>query len=270
MGFRRVAPWVAAGMVVAGVAFSAVLNDLAGSHGEDTWTGVAWAAAALASSGVGLVLAVRRSDNPIGWLATGLVLTVHQVATPYGLHRARGLGRAAGRRVGGADPRTSLADLFICPTAIALVFPDGRLPSPRWHPVVGAAAVSFAALTVVSLLAAERYSEKFDHVSSPLPELSEAVVGMPFAVSGLGALAGFVAAALALRTRMRRASLVERLQLKWLAYAATLVPAAVVVSVIERHHGWRGPSASTGRTSPWSTSECRPGFLSSRPSRTRA
>ncbi len=85
----------------------------------------------------------------------------------------------------------------------------------------------------MSLLSAERYSEQFDHVSSPLPELSEAVVGLPFTVSGLGALASLVAAALALRTRMRRASLVERLQLKWLAYAAMLVPAAVVVAVLE-------------------------------------
>jgi len=95
------------------------------------------------------------------------------------------------------------------------------------------AAVSFAGLTVVSLLSAERYSEQFDHVSSPLPELSEAVVGVPFMLFGLGALASLVAAAVALRVRMKRASLVERLQLRWLGYAAMLVPAAVVTSVIE-------------------------------------
>jgi hypothetical protein len=56
---------------------------------------------------------------------------------------------------------------------------------------------------VVSLLSAERYSDKFDHIASPLPELSESVVGFPFMISGLGALAGLVAAALAVRTRMK-------------------------------------------------------------------
>jgi hypothetical protein len=78
-------PWLAAGVTVSGVAFAAVLNVLAGDHGEQTWAGVAWAASGLASSGVGLVLALRRAGNPIGWLllANGLVLTAHQVATPY-------------------------------------------------------------------------------------------------------------------------------------------------------------------------------------------
>ena len=236
MRVRRIAPWLAIGLTVAGLAFGVVLNDLAGSHGEDSWTAVAWAAAALASSGVGLVLAIRRAGNPIGWLllANGLVLTVHYVATPYADYAVL----AEPDTLPGGEWAVLIHErawptLFICVAAIALVFPDGRLPSPRWRRVAILATVSFAALTVVSLLAAERYSEKFDHVSSPLPELSEAVVGLPFVLFGLGALASLVAAALALRVRMKRASLVERLQLRWLGYAAMLVPAAVVTSVVE-------------------------------------
>ena len=41
-------------------------------------------------------------------------------------------------------------------------------------------------LVVVSLLAAERFEEPFAGQPSPLPELSESVVGIPFALSGLG------------------------------------------------------------------------------------
>jgi signal transduction histidine kinase len=236
MRVRRIAPWLAVALTVAGVAFGVVLNDLAGSHGEDSWTGVAWASAALASGAVGLVLAIRRPHNAIGWLllANGLVLAVHFVATPYADYAVL----AEPDALPGAEWAVLIHErawptLFICATAIALVFPDGRLPSPRWRRVAIVATVSFAGLTVVSLLAAERYSEKFDYVSSPLPELSEAVLGVPFVVFGLGALASLVAAALALRARMKRASLVERLQLKWLAYAAMLVPAAVVTSIVE-------------------------------------
>ena len=236
MRARRVAPLAVASVTAAGVAFAMVLNVLAGSHGEETWTGVAWATAALASSGVGLVLAIRRSSNPIGWLllANGLVLVAHLVATPYADYTVL----AQPDVLPGAEwavlfHERAWPTLFICVTAIALVFPDGRLPSPRWRRIAIVAGASFAALTVVSLLSAERYSDKFDHISSPLPELSESVVGFPFMISGLGALAGLVAAALAVRTRMKRASPVERLQLKWLAFGAALVPAAVGTSLIE-------------------------------------
>jgi hypothetical protein len=225
-----------AGLTVAGVAVSALLDTLAGSHGDDAWLGLVWAVASLSSSGVGLVLALRHRTNPIGWLllANGVVLTVHQVATPYAAYAAlENPGALPGADWAVLVHERAWPTLFVCATAIALVFPDGRLPSPRWRPMAIVAGVSLAVLTAVSLLAAERYSERFDHVASPLPELSEAVVGLPFMISGLGALAGLLAAALALRTRMKRASPVERLQLRWLAYAAMLVPASVVVSVTE-------------------------------------
>jgi signal transduction histidine kinase len=123
--------------------------------------------------------------------------------------------------------------LFVAVTAIAYVFPDGRLPSPRWRRVAILAAASFAVLIVVALVSTDRYSERFRAVSSPLPDLPESVVSVPFLISGLGAFAGLVAAVLALRLRFKRSSGVERLQLKWLAYAAGLVPAAVVASIIE-------------------------------------
>jgi signal transduction histidine kinase len=236
MRARRVAPWVGASLTVAGIVFAFVLNALAGSHGEETWTGVAWATPALASSGAGLVLAIRRPANPIGWLllANGLVLVAHQVATPYADYTVlEDPDALPGAEWAVLFHERAWPTLFICVTAIALVFPDGRLPSPRWRRIAIVAGASFAALTVVSLLSAERYSEKFDHLSSPLPELSESVVGLPFMISGLGSLAGLVAAALAVRTRMKRASLVEHLQLRWLAFSALLVPAAVVASLIE-------------------------------------
>jgi hypothetical protein len=61
-------PWTlvaaAAGLVLAG----AVLNALAGAHGEPWWQGALWVVATLASAGVGLLIALRRRGHPIGWL----------------------------------------------------------------------------------------------------------------------------------------------------------------------------------------------------------
>ena len=236
MHVRRIAPWVAVSLTVAGLAFAVTLEALASNLGDDALTIAGWCTATLASSAVGLLLATRCGDNPIGWLllANGLVLAASAVAITYAEYAVLAEpGALPGGEWAVLYSERAWPLLFVCPTAIAFVFPDGRLPSPGWRPVAIATAASFAVLIVLSLLAAERYSDEFAHVSSPLPQLSESIIGIPFLLSGLGALGGLVAGALAIRTRLRRASGVERYQLKWLAYAATLIPATVIVCLAE-------------------------------------
>ena len=46
-------------------------------------------------------------------------------------------------------------------TAIAWVFPDGRLPSPRWRPWAIGAALSYAGLIVCTVLEDEPFSDPF-------------------------------------------------------------------------------------------------------------
>ena len=58
-------------------------------------------------------------------------------------------------------------------TAIAWVFPDGRLPSPRWRPWALAAALSFAGLIVCTVLEDEPFSDPFADVPRPLPDVSD-------------------------------------------------------------------------------------------------
>jgi signal transduction histidine kinase len=230
------APWIAAGLVAGALVAGAVLDALATTHGVATWEIVAWVVATLGSTTVGLVLATRGRENPIGWLliVNGLVLAAMGLAESYADYAV--LERP------GALPGGSWAVLyserawpllFAPVTAIAWVFPDGRLPSPRWRRFALAGAASYAVLVVVSFLAAERFADEFAHVSSPLPQLSESVIGVPFMLSGLGALASLVGGALAVRTRFKRSSGIERMQLKWIAYVAVLVPAAVAVCLIE-------------------------------------
>jgi signal transduction histidine kinase len=123
--------------------------------------------------------------------------------------------------------------LFFFVTAIAWVFPDGRLPSRRWRPFALAGAASCAVLMAVSFLSSSRFGGHFAQVASPLPRLSGPVFGIIYTISALGGLATLVAGALAMVTRFRRSSGSERLQMKWLAYAAALIPAAVAVCLIE-------------------------------------
>src|SRR5918992_2042456 len=94
----------------------------------------------LAYGTVGALIASRRPENKIGWIfcAVGLALAVASTASGYADYGLYGKG--------GAWPAPELAAwlsvwlyislLFVAPCLLFLLFPDGRLPSRRWRPVI--------------------------------------------------------------------------------------------------------------------------------------
>jgi hypothetical protein len=95
---------------------------------------------ALAFAGVGLVLARQQSHNPIGWLflAGALLLMLSDGASAY-----TALVYRFGRRELPLGPAAVLVGLLWVPMiagtpSALLLFPDGRLPSPRWRWIMGA------------------------------------------------------------------------------------------------------------------------------------
>src|SRR5689334_18804879 len=98
---------------------------------------LAIAAVVAASAVAGLLLTLRRPPNPIGWLlsANGLLLAidlgvmwVNEQALDAGPPFPGWLSWTA------TVEMASWALLFAPLTAVVLLFPDGRLPSPRWRP----------------------------------------------------------------------------------------------------------------------------------------
>ena len=232
----RIAPWVVASVTVVAFAFAVILNERAGSYGSGAWEFLAWSLAGFSSTGVGLLLATRRRSNPIGWLllANGAVIATLGLSESYADYAILAHpGALPGASWGVLLSQRAWPLLFVAITAIAWVFPDGRLPSPRWRPYAIAGAVSYAILVVLSSLAAERFEEPFVGQPSPLPELPESVVAIPIALTGLAALACLFGGALAMRSRLKRSVGIERLQFRWLAYAALLIPGAVVICLVE-------------------------------------
>jgi hypothetical protein len=110
--------------------------------------------------------------------------------------------------------------------ALLLLFPDGRLPSPRWRVVPWLLGVSFGGVTVWTMLQPGTIDLVVLTIPSPA---GVAALGDP-AIKALGnapgilvlvlALVGAVACALAPLVRRRRAGPTERQQLKWLAFVA--------------------------------------------------
>jgi ABC-type multidrug transport system fused ATPase/permease subunit len=220
--------WSLAGACVALVLSSLVLL-LAVSHaGDVSQYYYEDAAVAVAFALLGAVVAAHRPDNPIGWLflAIGLSGALGVVSNEYVNYT---LATAPGTLPGGPVaawlsawtwwPAYGLVPLVL------LIFPDGRLPSPRWRWAAWLAAGGVAVMTLG--IAASTLD---DPVQFALSE--EEPGGLPalvLAVSVIAAAVSFLAALVSLVLRWRRAWGNEREQLKWVAFTGALALAANLV-----------------------------------------
>jgi signal transduction histidine kinase len=122
---------------------------------------------------------------------------------------------------------------FLALAWLALLFPDGRPPSPRWRAPVAVAPVAVLLILAGGLLAPETFDAPYAAVAHPVATLPAPTAGALRLVGLLLLLGTLVLAAAAIAVRARRATGVERMQMKWLAVAAPLVPLAVAAALIE-------------------------------------
>jgi hypothetical protein len=138
--------WIIFGVNSLLVLAALVSSSLNGS-GENAWSSSEilsndlYALAMFSFSVVGVLIASRRPRNPIGWilLADGLAWALSAVAGNYVQY---GLVTHPGS-VPRPDLALALSDWLWVPgvgligTYLLLLFPNGRLPSPRWRPSHG-------------------------------------------------------------------------------------------------------------------------------------
>ncbi|HEX9598702.1 MAG TPA: histidine kinase [Gaiellaceae bacterium] len=178
---------------------------------------------------VGALIATRRPRNSIGWILVLGALSLAPVlaASPYAWVTLRA---NPGSLPGGswAALLSSLWPAFFAwPLAVAFVFPDGRLPSPRWRPYALFAVGSFALLLLV-LVTAKRLEHPFSDVPNPFPVRLPDALALLRTFAWLAMFASLFAGTAAVRSRYRRSAGIKRLQMLWLAYAALLIPLGVV------------------------------------------
>ncbi|MGI9083867.1 MAG: histidine kinase [Aeromicrobium sp.] len=185
-----------------------------------------------ASVAMGWLLAHQRPGNVIGWLllVNGFVLVAAELVAAYALF-ALGTDRP-GARVAAIWETHGWPLLFAPIVAILFVLPDGRLLSRRWRMVAALGPLSFAVTLAGGLASHESLDRPFQDVE-PGAWLPETVAQTMQGLGLLGMIATLVLAAASLVVRFRRADLVERQQLKWIALAGTLLPIAVIASSIE-------------------------------------
>ena len=220
--------WGLAIVACAAIPAILLLNAGAGEY-EQGWVGnVAGCVAGLTTVSVGLLLALRRPANPIGWilLGSGLMFASSGLATSYGGYALEHPGTLPGGRAAVIWDSATWPLLFAGVVAIAFVFPDGRLPSPRWRPFAVVGVTSVALMVLGSLLGSEKLEKPFEAVA-PLGILPDAVSGSMQGLGLLGFLVTLVAAVVAQVSRYRRSEGELRAQMKWLAYASVLIPLAI-------------------------------------------
>jgi hypothetical protein len=190
------------------------------------------AGAALLYAPVGFAIARREPANPIGWLFLGTapIFALFSITSGYvELALYGGHGLPLGVWVGWTG-WTFVIPVFLTPTLVVQLFPDGRPVSPRWRIGLWLAVV---AATAEALRAAfEPGPMEPSSIENPA-----GVEGFPSGLAGLplGPVAvGVVLASVAVR--FRRSHGVERQQLKWLAYAgAVMLGSLFLANAVEPH-----------------------------------
>lgn len=204
------------------------------SAGGSLWLEGAFLLTLLTFAVVGVMVATRRPGNAIGWLLLGIGLAwgvANSTYSDYGLLLHPGSLPFAGV----AAP---IAGSFWVPpiglsgTFLILLFPDGRLLTPRWR-WVGRLSVVAIVVGTVSLVVTPgtMTAAGYPHTVNPLgiSSLSTVISVAQAAIILIPVCMALSAASLVLR--FRRAQGAERLQIKWLAAAAATV--ALIYAVVE-------------------------------------
>ena len=184
---------------------------------------------------VGALIASKRPENPIGWICLSAGI-FWMLAISTGGYGAYGLVANPGSvpfpaAIGSLTEWIWAPALGLLGTFLVLLFPDGRLPSRRWHPV---AWLSVAVIVLVSAGIALRPGRLTDlgGVRNPfgleghpwIADVTEAIlVLLPLCI---------LASALSLVLRFLRSGGEEREQIKWIAFAASVVGAGFFSNII--------------------------------------
>jgi signal transduction histidine kinase len=219
------------------------------------------AAAAYATLGV---LIIRRAANLIGWimLAEGIAIAFLELTSAYAVAGvAVDPGSLPAAKLAGTLSECIFSPVTFLIAFMFLLFPTGRLPSPRWRPVA-AAGILLAGLTLAGLAVTPRLLQlpAPGGVSLIYPNPLGAVNLKPVlravplgTLNGLAvATVAFMAAVLvSLAARYRAGGPLMRQQIKWLALAAMAFAVLLFIALLGLAAGevWL-QSAANGVTAP--------------------
>jgi hypothetical protein len=191
---------------------------------------------------VGAIVASRRPENPVGWLLclSGVAVSTSTFTSLYAIYAL--LAQPGSLPAGEASAWIAA---WILPIIIGLqisyllLFPTGRLPSRRWRWLACLTGAFVLVGVVLSAFSSGAYFGALGPIRNPLG--IEGFANVYKAVLYTLAPILYIAIALAVFMRLRRAVGVERQQLKWFAYAVAIlaiVSTLYVITIAIDAPGW--------------------------------
>ncbi len=236
----RTARWLAWGLLALAIAcipIGIVIVATTGTHVGQAI--IITPLACLTFSTVGALVAAGALRNAVGWLllACGLVMGLSIVTSALHSWDTATAGTFAGASfVALLDGLAWLIPLGFLLPRVMLLFPDGRLPSPRWR-FVGWAQYGILA-GVLAFALRPGPIQDYEQYENPigigalafmrrLPSAFSAVLGVVFVCLMLSAVLSVI-------VRFRRSRGVERLQMKWVAWGVGSTAALWIADPLAR------------------------------------
>ncbi len=242
--------WLMFGLLYGSAAVGLLLSYLNGQRGdfvENLVIGLAF----FAMGGVGALIVFRRPDNLVGWLFGGIAL-VSAIAFGIGeQYSIYALITKRGTLPGGVFAAWLSSWMWVFTIGsllifLPLLFPSGKLPSPRWRLF---AWLSTSFIVFVGVVFALR-----PQLGVPV---ADGTVRNPIGIDSLEAWATFLdsggffifivfalASAVSLILRFRRAPSDQRQQIKWFVYAVAVLAGYMLFSGIAEAIGLLPPEGS--------------------------
>ena len=238
------AVWLAT--VIGAVAMVRVLAEIVSTLGVDGGLLAILsmlALVAIAYVSVGALIHHRRPGNRIAWVLAAGGLLIVLAFSRFSVGATRYLQFGAADTIGGwfslLGTTTLGPALYVAVPLVAILFPDGRLPGPRWRlPVVVVTGV-MAASSLIGLIQPGPVEAELG--INPLGVDVPAVASLRevgLALLPIGLLASAILAVAAIAARFRRGGTTQRAQVKWLLAAVALCAVLLPPSFIDDN----GPS----------------------------
>ena len=187
---------------------------------------------------VGALVAAREPGNPVGWLLLAAAISVglQELAVAYLSDTTRPGAVAA------AWLAIQLGWLYAGLVLLPLVFPTGRLLSPRWRVAVYSGVGGFVLNTLGGVLhpGLLDIDESLEPVQNPLG-IGGPVTDVAYVLGNVLLAVGLVLAAASLGLRLRRSRGRERQQLKLFVYVGALAVTLLLLGMPAVFSGQNGP-----------------------------
>jgi signal transduction histidine kinase len=188
---------------------------------------------------VGYLMATRRPDNSLGWIMVGIGAAIGLGSflgsyAGYAIHGGIG-GRQVGLIAESLNNPLWVPVVAVPATFLLLLFPDGHLPSRRWRWFAWILGASLVMIALAIILTPGKFGDEagvFANYRNPLGVEALRAVLAVMVVSIAMLPIGVIGSLVALVQRFRRSVGIERLQLRWLVTAATIVGVLYTLALV--------------------------------------